>query len=374
MYRTVNKRPALAKGSLTVKTEGMNRLHYVDNLRVFAFGLMIVFHTLKLFTVEGWGIHLTPTAWAKLAAEIISAWRLPVLFFVSGVAFSLSVKNANIFKRTAAKVVPVLVLATPLFVSAANYLADRYTNESASFWLQLTDYFVNAARGNLTWYHFWYLGYLLFFVALHQVLYSFTAAKFLADHNFLVFGLVFVMAISLLNEHFLRPHFPVKRNFFGDVSSVISFGCFYVAGIIATSTKGFLTKNGKAALKIAAVAGVALVVHFAVLEKPLPTTKTIAAWLVVFSLNGIFYRFLNVKTRAVSTINGKLLEIYAVHQIAVLGAVFATEQIQSVFARVFCILVLGCVGSYFAALARVRVTMGFITPYPDPQTSRPIRA
>jgi fucose 4-O-acetylase-like acetyltransferase len=126
------------------------RLHYLDNMRAMAFSMMLLFHTLKLFAPEGWGIHLTYLPGAQLGAEIISSWRLPLLFFISGAAFSISIKRKNIFTRTAKKLLPMLIIGTPILVATANYLHERYTNPDAVLWSYFATYFGNVLKGQLS--------------------------------------------------------------------------------------------------------------------------------------------------------------------------------------------------------------------------------
>jgi hypothetical protein len=109
------------------------RLHYLDNMRAMAFSMMLLFHTLKLFAPEGWGIHLTYLPGAQL-----------------GAAFSISIKRKNIFTRTAKKLLPMLIIGTPILVATANYLHERYTNPDAVLWSYFATYFGNVLKGQLS--------------------------------------------------------------------------------------------------------------------------------------------------------------------------------------------------------------------------------
>jgi hypothetical protein len=336
------------------------RLHYLDNLRIMAFGMLIVFHTLKLFTPEGWGILLTPIPWAKFTAEIISSWRLPLLFFISGAAFTISIKNGEILSRTAKKVLPILIFGTPFFVGVATFLHDKYTNADAVLWSHWAQYFQNFIAGKLSWLHFWYLGYVLIFAAVHQIGHKINKIlQFEASQNSLFVLLGFAVITSLLNEAFLRPYFPVKRNFYSDIASVISFGCYYIGGVVAMQREDFLRVSSSLLLPITGAAVLAMTVHFSGTGMPMPITKTITAWLVVFCLNCIFYRLINIKLRITTDLNAKILDIYAVHQVALLLAVFVTTNLTDGAFRVFAVLLLGCEISYFVAVCKEMIVMLF---------------
>jgi glucans biosynthesis protein C len=325
------------------------RLHYLDNMRAMAFSMMLLFHTLKLFAPEGWGIHLTQLPGAQLGAEIISSWRLPLLFFISGAAFSISIKRQNIFTRTAKKLLPMLIIGTPILVATANYLHERYTNPDAVLWSYFRSYFENTLKGDLSWYHLWYLGYMLFFVTIHQLAHDFIKkiGLVLAPKH-LAYIFVLLITIAFFNEALLRPYFPVKRNFFSDVASLVSFACYYMVGTMVIHRRDFLTHNAALAWPLSALALMAMVVHFGLSPLPLPITKTIVAWTVIFGLNGLFYRFVNVKLALTTALHNKLMEIYVIHQVTLLTAVFITVQLTDGFLKICAIFIIG----YLAGLAK----------------------
>jgi glucans biosynthesis protein C len=335
--------PAISEGE---------RLHYLDNMRAMAFSMMLLFHTLKLFSPEGWGIHLTPLPGSHLTAEIITNWRLPLLFFISGAAFSISITRQNVFTRTAKKLLPMLIIGTPILVATANYLHERYTNPNTVLWSHFTLYFENVRKGNLSWYHLWYLGYILFFVAVHQLVHD-IAKKFdlkLASTHLIY--IVLIIIVSLLNEALLRPYFPVRRNFFNDIASLISFACYYLVGAIVIHRRDFLSRNAELVWPLSAMSLLAMVVHFAFSPLPLPITKTIVAWTAIFGLNGLFYRFANVKLAMTTVLHNKLMDIYVIHQLTLLTAVFITVQLTDGLWRICAIFIIGYALAYMAGLAK----------------------
>ncbi|WP_296509942.1 acyltransferase family protein [Rhodoferax sp.] len=336
------------------------RLHYLDNMRAMAFSMMLLFHTLKLFAPEGWGIHLTPLPGAQLGAEVISSWRLPLLFFISGAAFSISIKRQNISTRTAKKLLPMLIIGTPILVATANYLHQRYTNPDAVLWTYFTTYFGNILKGQLSWYHLWYLGYILFFVTVHQLVNDLTK-KFglVIKPKYVAYVFVFLIIISFVNETFLRPYFPVKRNFFSDIASLVSFACYYTVGIIVMQRRDFLTRNAALAWPLSVLALIAMSIHFEFSPLPLPITKTFVAWTVIFGLNGLFYRYVNIKLALTTALHNKLMEIYVIHQLTLLTAVFITTELTDGFLKICAIFILGYALAYLAALAKSYVKVWF---------------
>ena len=325
------------------------RLNYIDNLRAFAFSMMLLFHTLKLFSPEGWGIHLTPLPGAHLAAEIITSWRLPLLFFISGAAFSISIKQKNILNRTARKLLPVLIIGTPVLVSVANYLHDRYINPVAGLLSHFSTYFQNTLRGVLSWYHLWYLGYILFFVAIHQATYDLIKKLGISiSQKQLLWVLSITVLVTFVNEWLLRPFFPVRRNFYSDIASLVSFACYYMAGMTLIKLPASLKLNAALAWPLSAVALMAVFIHFSVSLLPLAITKTIIAWSAIFALNRLFYRYLNIKLALTKALHNKLLDIYVIHQLTLLAATFITIYLPDGLLKICVIFTIGYALAYLA--------------------------
>ena len=67
-----------------------NRRYDVDALRVFAFGLLILYHV-GMFYVADWGWHVKSAyqaEWLQLPMQLVNQWRMPILFVISGLAVS----------------------------------------------------------------------------------------------------------------------------------------------------------------------------------------------------------------------------------------------------------------------------------------------
>lgn len=332
-----------------------SRLSYIDNLRVLAFTTMVFYHACKLFSPEGWGIFLTPMPWAKLSAEIISSWRLPLLFFISGSALSLSIKKQNIAKRFAKKFLPLLIIGTPLLVSAADFLADLHTNPNASFGLHLKEYFVNVSRGHLSWYHLWYLGYILVFVVIHQFIHDHIRLSLPRIQLNPMFVMWVLIAFSLISELYLRPFFPVKRDFIHDWASIIQFACYYCAGILVINTPKMLYDLERVKLWMLVAAGLFLYIRFSDTGIPVAYTKVAVAWSVVFSLNGLFQSYLNFKNKFTIELHSRMLDIYAIHQVTLLfAAILTVAMVDSPF-KVFFIFFLGFGFAYILAVSKRQV-------------------
>jgi hypothetical protein len=197
------------------------------------------------------------------------------------------------------------------------------------------------------------LGYILFFVTVHQLVYEFIKKIGLVlIPKYLAYVFVPLVTISFVNESLLRPYFPVTRNFFSDITSLVSFACYYMVGIIAMHRRDFLTRNAALAWPLSVLALIAMAIHFELSQLPLPITKTIVDWTVIFGLNGLFCRYVNIKLALTTALHNKLMEIYVIHQLTLLTAIFITTQLTDGILKICVIFILGYALAYLVALAK----------------------
>jgi len=73
------------------------RQHYIDWVRVFAFFLLIFFHCAMPFVTFSWEVKNAETSVA-LSRFIwwLHQWRLPLLFFISGVGIHFSLRRRSV--------------------------------------------------------------------------------------------------------------------------------------------------------------------------------------------------------------------------------------------------------------------------------------
>ena len=93
-----------------------NRRYAIDWVRVIAIGLLLIYHTAIGF--QPWGMMIgfisSKTSWVSLWAPmtLLNIWRIPLLFFVSGMGVYFALQNRNwkqlIWERTQRIWVPFL--------------------------------------------------------------------------------------------------------------------------------------------------------------------------------------------------------------------------------------------------------------------------
>jgi hypothetical protein len=148
------------------------RRYDFDWLRVLLTLAVLVFHSLRFFNLEDWGIkNGTTYMLAEVLVVFISRWLMPVMFLISGIAtfYALDKRRAGRFvrDRSLRLLVPFLVgLFTHLRLQ--EYLAQVSQKQySGSFWqwypsmfngLDWLGGYINWSRG-----HLWYLEVLFVF-------------------------------------------------------------------------------------------------------------------------------------------------------------------------------------------------------------------
>lgn len=117
-----------------------NRRYDIDWIRVIAIGLLLIYHVAIGF--QPWGMMIAfitndeswPTLWIPMS--MLNVWRIPLLFFVSGMGVYFALQNRNwkqlITERVGRILVPFLVGAVAL-VPIHMYLWQRYYHFNATY-------------------------------------------------------------------------------------------------------------------------------------------------------------------------------------------------------------------------------------------------
>jgi len=88
--------------------EASTREHGLDALRVFAFAVLILYHSGMAFVTWGWHVQSSETSRTLEHVMVFaSRWRLPLLFFISGAGVAFSLRRRSL----GARIVPL----RPLF-------------------------------------------------------------------------------------------------------------------------------------------------------------------------------------------------------------------------------------------------------------------
>ncbi len=148
----------------------MERRYGLDWLRVGAFGLLIFYHIGMFFVPWDWHVKTAhPLEWVQVPMMAVNAWRLDLLFLISGVASRYLLAKLGApgrFARSRSARLLIPLVAGMAFVVAPQPWAELQEKfgYTAGFWhYWTTDYFRFGKLHGLdmpTWNHLWFVAYL----------------------------------------------------------------------------------------------------------------------------------------------------------------------------------------------------------------------
>ena len=148
----------------------MERHYGMDWLRIGAFGLLILYHVGMVFVP--WGFHVkthAPAQWVAVPMLFTNAWRLTLLFLVSGFASRVLLAKSRgtggfLGNRSARLLLP-LAFGMAVIVPPQSWVElvtqHGYAQGLAAFWAH--DYFRFGTLDGIvlpTWNHLWFVVYL----------------------------------------------------------------------------------------------------------------------------------------------------------------------------------------------------------------------
>ncbi|WP_460968894.1 acyltransferase family protein [Spirosoma migulaei] len=149
------------------------REHYIDWIRVIAFMILIFFHCSMPFVQFGWEIKNTEhSIFLDRIIIWLHQWRLPLLFFISGVGVSFSLHKRSVLSFFGERIVRLFIplVFSMLFVIPLQVYFERLQEKkiSESYWDFYPSVwnFIPYPEGTLTWSHLWFVIYLFVFTIL----------------------------------------------------------------------------------------------------------------------------------------------------------------------------------------------------------------
>ena len=242
----------------------MNRRHDIDALRVFAFGLLILYHV-GMFYVADWGWHVKSayqSDWLQLPMQLTNQWRMPIIFLISGLAVNFVWGKYSVGRFAGRRCVRLFI---PLVFGMAFIIAPQAYYEALTkgiiepgFWrfmgqyLTMQDFPAEAWGGaemiTWTWTHLWYLPYLLTYtlVLIPLALLLDRQAAPIRNGFRRLRGLWLVLvpiAPLMLAGTFVYPKFPfINHALFGDWYAHSMFFTFFLIGFLIGRDNGLWTE------------------------------------------------------------------------------------------------------------------------------------
>lgn len=243
----VPARPELATAS--------SREHGLDWLRVFAFAVLILYHSGMMFVT--WDFHLKNPEQSRGLEYVMlffNRWRLPLLFFISGVGVLFSLRRRSWGKFAGERTVRLLI---PLVFGMFVVVPPQIYYERLAQGVQYASYFdfwrtvfdlESYPKGNTSWHHLWFIAYLFVYCLIGIPVFAFL--KSVAGQR--AIGTVvqiferWPVAVYLVNVPSLAvaltlgPHWPVTHNLTSDWANLIGSFITFLWGFAVASNRGFL--------------------------------------------------------------------------------------------------------------------------------------
>jgi peptidoglycan/LPS O-acetylase OafA/YrhL len=291
------------------------RRYDIDWLRVIAIGLLILYHIGFVFLP--WGVFIgfiqNDTALENLwvPMSMVNIWRIPLLFFVSGMGVSFAIRKRNwkqlILERSRRILLPFvfgIICIVPLHL----FLWQKYYSQDLSYKLQQS--------------HLWFLGNIFIYVLILSPLFFLLKRNGNVNSNgwlnrifrgplgFILIIAAFVAEALLMNPETFETYFLTWHGFLlGLLAFLFGFLCVFTG-------EGFwqTVKRWKWVLLFMAVG--LFVIRYYVFDLQAPDYyKSIESNLWIFALFGLGYSFLNHPGKALSYLSKAAYPIYILHMI-----------------------------------------------------------
>ena len=318
--------------------------HYgIDWLRIGAFHLLILYHIGMVFVPWEWHVSSEQAVpWAILPMVAINAWRLTLLFAVSGFASaSMLARRPDLAfflrNRVVRLGVPLLfgiIVITPIQPWIQLTTQRGYTHGFG--WFYLHDYYRFAMFKGMplpAWQHLWFVFYLLAYTLLLVALLLLPAGtRSLARRavQTILTGPLLVLlpiAIAVLARLRWLPQAEDNHNFLGDwVAHIRHIPAFLFGYLLFASPSFWRTiRRGLpwiAALALASTALAVLIAWDYPMTRPITpamrtlyqATRVVQGWTGLLALIGVADRFWNRDRPWRATLAEAVFPFYIIHQ------------------------------------------------------------
>lgn len=227
------------------------REYGLDWLRVFAFAVLIFYHSGMVFVT--WGYHIKNDVLStdlEYVMLFFNRWRLPLLFFISGagVAFSLRRRGLGAFalERFRRLFIPIvfgmLVVVPPQIYFERTVMQHVRYPDYFAFWATVFEG-VPYPKGSLSWHHLWFVVYIFVYsIAFLPVFAALRSAsgqrclessvQFLTRHRWAIYLL---SAPGILNALVLGPRWPTTHNLTSDWANLVGSAITFLLGFVFAS-------------------------------------------------------------------------------------------------------------------------------------------
>ena len=332
-----------------------NRLYFIDHIRVFAFLLLILFHSALPFVNYNWEVKNEQKSEILLSIVLwFHQWRLPLLFFISGVGIYFSLKTRNILKFTVERfrrlfipLVFAMLFTIPIQVYVEYLQKGRVTGSYFEFYPSVWN-FVPYPDGSLTWSHMWFIVYLLTFILLLIPLLSILKIKIIEKYKdsfsnvlsskYLIF-LVFLIQYYIYYQFYLK--YPEQGSLVEDWFVFNSSISYLILGYLLASSNQFwdnCERYRKISLSLAVVTSIILFINY-YLPNALPKKEGMDAqvyflldalqiWSIILTIIGFTKKHLSNSSSILQYLNQAVFPFFIIHQTIIVAIGYWIVQLK----------------------------------------------
>ena len=323
------------------------RRYDIDWLRVITIGLLLIYHIAIVF--QPWGVFIgfiqsdqsIEILWTPMS--MVNIWRIPLLFFVSGMGVCFAIKKRNwkqlLLERTQRIFLPFLfgiLFIVPIHI----FIWQHYYNQDITYKLQQS--------------HLWFLKNIFIYVVLLSPLFFYlknhehgTFTRWLKNifKNPLGLSIIilpFVLEAILVNPDTYEMYALTLHGF------LLGLLAFLFGFLSVHSRESFWSTLLKWRWLIFSFAFILFCVRFKVYELKAPNYyMAIESTLWIFSLFGFAYKHLNRPSRALSYLSQGAYPIYIIHMIFIyLGSTWILPLNISVIFKLVLLVAFTFIGSF----------------------------
>ena len=306
-----------------------SRKYFLDWLRVTAFGLLILFHVGMLYV--SWQYNLkSPRLFPGIEPlmNALSAWRLALLFLISGVAsYSLIDKLgvAAFVRDRVRRLLPVILIGMYVVIPPQTYvvLVSRGIThmDYPTFWwtqyLRANQTLVRPLHMTMpTWDHIWFLVYLLIYALMAAG--AIWAGRRLGvralpsvPSGLLICGPAVWLAFANV---LILIEWPTTQALVNDWGGHLKWVGVFVTGLLAARQDRFWALLEAHRGKTLAVTAVLLAILFRINDPVWSVVSGLYGWAAICTLCGFAKAALDRPSPLLTHLNEAVLPIYVLHQ------------------------------------------------------------
>jgi peptidoglycan/LPS O-acetylase OafA/YrhL len=326
------------------------RRYDIDWIRVIAIGLLLIYHVAIGF--QPWGMMIAfitnDESWTSLwiPMSMLNVWRIPLLFFVSGMGVYFALQNRNwkqLIAERAKRILVPFLFGVVILIPIHMYLWQQY-------YLFDTAYAPNPG-------HLWFLANIFIYVVLLGPMFFYLKRNQegkLVQGITNVFktplGLVIVMAAFMLEAIIIKP-FPYElyamtwHGFFLGLLAFFFGFCFVLSGTVFWS---MISRYRWLFLLLAVALFVVRLLYFKMNTPVYLIVAESQGWII--SVFAFGYRYLNHGSKALTYLSEAAYPVYILHMIFLyLGSMWIfslTLDVRLQFILVLLITIIGCFLTY----------------------------